>query len=343
MENVFATDVFLESVYNKAVPRETMADCEKDRLNALQNEKRSALYDCLAMNKLYEMFPDSKAFRADMFTLQKEEQFDGYKLLRYQSEVLPALLAPFYVFVPDNPIPDTAMVFCCGHGNGAEEYAIPDEAVEEEFYHKRFPIRAVKAGYTVCMSEFMAFGDMKRDKYKAEFLYGTSCYGDMTYLQECGLTLLGLRVHQTFMSIAFARTLASKVFLGGISGGGTVTMLTAALCEGLAGAAVMGYANMFRTSVLAMHHCICNFLPGLLSIGEEPEILSLAAPMPILFTSGDEDDIFPIHDSIACFEAVRSLYARFNAEADVEMVAFGGKHEVVPEAVIEWLNRCGKS
>ena len=339
MGNVFETDNFLKNVYAKALECESLANCGQDRVASLLEEKRNALFHALALDKLYEMFPAYKEFRADMFTLQKEEKFDGYTLLRYHSETLPGLIAPFYVYKPDVQKTDAAVAFCCGHGNGAEEYTVPDDQITEEFYHRRFPIRAAKAGYPVCMSEFMAFGPMRKTEFKPQYDMGTDCYADMTFLQECGLTLLGVRVHQTFMTIAFAKTLASKTYLAGISGGGQVTTMTSALCRELVGACVMGYANSFKGSVLAMHHCICNFVPGLMGIGEEFEILGLSAPTPLLFTSGDVDEIFPVDSARECCEAVRGIYDRFGAGKAVEQVVFAGEHVVHPASVIEWLDR----
>jgi len=335
----YQIDAFLENTYARIIAKnEALADCADDALAGLLETKRGELYHALAIDRLYELFPESKAFDIGSFTLQKEEKNDGYTLLRYTSETLPGLIAPFYVFMPDNPIADVALTFCCGHGNGAEEYTIPDDKVETEFYHKRFPIRAAKAGYIVCMSEFIAFGEMQRDEFQTPYTYETTCYPTITYLQECGLTALGVRVHQTFQTIAFAKTLAPKTYIAGISGGGTVTMLTSALHRGLEGACIMGYANSFKQSVLAMHHCICNFIPGILAIGEESEILSLAVPTPLMFTNGDKDDIFPVSAAQSCLGDVQKVYARFNAADDVELVVFAGEHEVDSASVLEWLD-----
>ena len=342
MEKAFETDGFLWKVYDKATAHESLLTCTTERLEPLQNEKRQALFQALALDKLYEMFPSHQEFHNDMIQKVKEEKYDGYTLVRGTAETLPGLVAPFYVYIPDVPKADAAMVFCCGHGNGAEEYTVPDEALVTEFYHKRFPIRAAKAGYTVVMSEFMAFGPMLKSEFKTEYEYGTNCYADMTFLQECGLTLLGVRVHQTLMSIAYAKTLAKQIFLGGISGGGQVTTMTSALSRGLDGTCVMGYANSFKESVLAMHHCICNFIPGLLTIGEEPEILALSAPTPMLLTSGDLDEIFPVDAATACCEEVKARYTRFGAGDVVEQAVFHGEHEVCPEAVIAWLDKLAK-
>ena len=342
MDRTYDTDSFLWKVYDRALEAESMADCAADRLGTLLEEKRGALYHALALDTLYAMFPAYKEFRTDMIRKEKEEKYDGYTLVRGTAETLPGLVVPFYVYLPDLPKADAAMVFCCGHGNGAEEYTVPDDKLETEFYHKRFPIRAAKAGYTVVMSEFMAFGPVLKREFQTTYEYGTNCYADMTFLQECGLTLLGVRVHQTLMSIAYAKTLAKQIFLGGISGGGQVTTMTSALSRGLAGTCVMGYANSFKESVLAMHHCICNFVPGILAIGEEPEILALSAPTPMLLTSGDLDDIFPVDAATACYEAVKARYARFGAGGVVEHDIFHGEHEVHPEAVVAWLDKLAK-
>jgi len=116
----------------------------------------------------------------------------------------------------------------------------------------------------------------------------------------------------------------------GLSGGGMLTFFHTALDERIKACVVSGYFSSFKDSILAMHHCTCNFVPGLLNIGEETDIVGLIMPRPMLVEAGTRDGIFPV-------EAVRKSVARArqicailggNPDKDVEFDEFEGRHRI---------------
>ncbi|MDR1902580.1 MAG: alpha/beta hydrolase family protein [Treponema sp.] len=335
MPKKYGTDLFLENVYAKVRGGETLltAGAPERRLA----EKRRELRRAVGIDKLYEMFPDHAAFEAGRFVLEETEQREGYSVLRYNAETLPGLAGPLYVLKPEGCAREPAVIYCCGHGKGAGDTIIP--AVDEAAYHKQLPLQVVKAGHIVCIPEYIGFGELKSRNYRRHAENEEGCYANATFLENCGIPLIGVRIHQTLQGIAFAKTLAERAVLYGISGGGMTAAFTAAAAGGLAGACIASYPNTFRDSVMAMHHCICNFVPGILSIGEMPEIIALAAPSPLLIVTGIKDPIFPIESARAAFTDIQAVYGHVGAADKAEFFEFNGGHEVHAASFTAWLNR----
>ena len=85
----------------------------------------------------------------------------------------------------------------------------------------------------------------------------------------------------------------ARVGLMGISGGGTVTSFATALEPRIKVAMISGYLNTFKDSIVAMSHCIDNYVPGILNWCENYDVASLIAPRPLYVESGERDNIFP--------------------------------------------------
>jgi dienelactone hydrolase len=334
----YSTDLFLDGVYEKVRGGAAL-------LNAVTperafEEKRGELRRVSGLDLLTEMFPGYTAFDKRRIVPEGTEQREGYSVVRYRAEFLPGLTGPFYMLKPDGPAREPAVLYCCGHGKGAADtVALP---ADEEAYHKKLPLQIVKAGYVVCIPEYIGFGELKSRNYKRHGENEEGCYANVTFLENCGLPLIGVRIFQTLFGIAFAKTLADRVVLYGISGGGMTAAFTAALTQETAGACLASYPNTFRNSVMAMRHCICNFVPGILAVGEMPEIIALAAPAPLLIATGTKDPIFPVESARTAFASIKALYDRLGAAERAEFFEFDGGHEVHGASFLEWLDRRNK-
>src|SRR5207244_12733530 len=86
----------------------------------------------------------------------------------------------------------------------------------------------------------------------------------------------------------------ARVGVMGISGGGMHAFFSACLDRRIKAAVISGYFCDWRESILAINHCICNFVPGILKLGELSDLAGLIAPRALLVESGMRDDIFPI-------------------------------------------------
>jgi dienelactone hydrolase len=119
---------------------------------------------------------------------------------------------------------------------------------------------------------------------------------------------------------------SKRVGLMGISGGGTVTTFGAALEPRIKVALISGYLNTFKDSIVAMSHCIDNYVPGILKYCEMYDVAGLIAPRPLFVESGDKDNIFPVAASRESFVRVKKVYEAMGAGALAEQEVFDGEH-----------------
>ncbi|MCL6507709.1 MAG: acetylxylan esterase, partial [Bryobacteraceae bacterium] len=113
----------------------------------------------------------------------------------------------------------------------------------------------------------------------------------------------------------------------GISGGGMITLFTAALDTRIKAALVSGYLNSFHDSIMSISHCEDNYIPGILKYAEMADIACLIAPRPLFIESGTEDNIFPVEATRAAVDQVRRAYELLGAPERLGCEIFEGKHE----------------
>jgi dipeptidyl aminopeptidase/acylaminoacyl peptidase len=117
----------------------------------------------------------------------------------------------------------------------------------------------------------------------------------------------------------------------GNSGGGTISLFSAALLDRIAFAVPSCYFCTFRESVMSIYHCPDNFIPGLLKIAEMADILGLFAPKPVIIVAGEEDDIFPIQGTRRAFSDLQEIYAAAGAKNRCHLVVGSGGHRFYAE------------
>ena len=90
--------------------------------------------------------------------------------------------------------------------------------------------------------------------------------------------------------------------------GGTVSLFAAA-CETRITVALPGsYFNTFAGSIGALFHCDCNYVPGILQLGEMYDVAGLIAPRPFCAIAGAKDPIFPIAHARFAYDRLRRVY-----------------------------------
>lgn len=228
---------------------------------------------------------------------------DGYRRDRIELEVLPGVRFSAYVLEPDGLTgPAPAALAVHGHGYGSRQIAgmLPDGNPDPDStdLYGHFAVQLARQGLVVIAPDVVGFGERRTDvdqTYDADA--GSSCYRLSTNLIMNGLSLTGLRVTELLgvMDVVLDRPEVDRDRVGviGHSGGSLWSMITMALDPRIAAGVLVGFPNTFATSFLAVHHCACNFLPGLLPVAEQPDLLALVAPRPLFLESGADDPIFP--------------------------------------------------
>ncbi len=331
----YSTDAFQSWLYEHCKPAENLLDCDASRIPSLLAEKRMNLEKCLGLDRLMAFEQE----QPPTFDWTDQTVMDGYIQHLGEHTSLPQLVMPLHRLEPENA--DHAaptVIYCHGHGNGATEVVDPACA---ELYQKTLPISLVKRGYRVLVPELFGFGKVVMEGFKEKEQAG--CYANSTRLLMHGLTTAGVRVLQTLQIVKYLNDRGCEPFLAGISGGGLVASFAAALAEHyglrIKGAFISGYTNTFLGSSMAMHHCIDNFIPDILSYMEEPELIALAAPISMLISSGIEDPIFPIEHTRAAIDEIKAIYDRFGNKDLIGVELFDSGHEISENAIYEWLKR----
>jgi len=113
----------------------------------------------------------------------------------------------------------------------------------------------------------------------------------------------------------------ARVGCTGNSGGGTQTLLLAALDERIAAAAPAGYGCTYTYNAAKERHiCACNMLPRFLSFAEMDELYACIAPRPLLINQGMDDRLFPFDSVRRVFRRARRVYRLLGVEERVKLV-----------------------
>lgn len=311
-------------------------------LRAWQRKARQAFEQCLGQ-------PIPKVDDARPRTLERR-QMEGYTRTTFTLATGPGMRALAWLLLPDgassaSPLP--AMIATPGHGLGGKDILAMDATgnprPEGEGYQKDYAIQAVRHGLAVLVIEPLGFGE-RRDAMMADPQHSESgCHAASTLATMLGTTLARIRIHDIQCGLDHLQTLpmidAKRVGMMGISGGGQTTLWTLAIEKRLKLGIVSGYLNSFRHSVMGMHHCICNFIPGLAANFDKADLAMLACPRPILFQNGMKDPIFPIKPAREAYRKLHAQYEALGLGDRVEMDVFKEDHVWSPRRVGPFLDR----
>jgi dienelactone hydrolase len=249
---------------------------------------------------------------------------------------------PVYILRPKK-INKPAPVVIAFHGHG---YGVKDivglwkdgrERHKPHGYHKDFAVALCRKGFIVAAPEISCFGERQTDFSYLDKKLGqeappSTCLHTAMLAFHLGGSVVGLRVHDGKRLIDYLQTLpdvdAGRIGAMGISGGGLHTFFSTCLDERIRACVVSGYYSTFQGSILAMHHCACNFVPGLARFGEMSDMVGLIAPRPMLVEAGDLDPIFPIAEVHKGMQHAREVYSTFGMTDMPQTDYFEGDHQI---------------
>jgi len=236
-----------------------------------------------------------------------------------------------------------------GHGKAGKRtyaglWADERERRELEEGERDVAVQAVREGYVAIAPDVRAFADL-RLRQDRERDATSSCRTLQMHALLFGRTLVGERVWDVSRLIDYAGTRpeidASRIVVTGNSGGGTVSLFAAA-CDLRIGIAVpSSYFCTFEASIGSIHHCECNYVPGLLAEAEMYDVAGLIAPRPFLAVAGRHDPIFPYPAVQEAFAHLQGIYAAAGVPEHCRLHTGEGGHRYyragVWPSVRQWL------
>ena len=201
---------------------------------------------------------------------------------------------------------------------------------------------AAEEGYIVIAPTTRAFGETRTAKdIEAGKIH--SCRDQLVHDLLLGRTPIGERVWDTSRLIDWAVDNlpidASRIAITGNSGGGTISLFASA-CDTRIALSMPGcYFCTFVGSIGTIHHCECNYVPGLLRLGEMYDVAGLIAPRPFCAIAGRHDPIFPIDQVHAAFDRLKAIYAVAGASDKCELAVGEGGHRFYKTPAWDFVRR----
>ncbi len=251
--------------------------------------------------------------------IEKEEQKEGYKQIRFTFESERGAFVPCYLLIPDGEKKKYPVAIVLqGHSSGFHNsIAEPKNESENEYALGRgaFAVQAVKRGYAALAIEQRGMGECRpREKHQDG---AQMCSYTAQIALLLGRTILGERMWDVSKAIDALSTFdcvdLSDITLTGNSGGGTATFYAACFDERITLAAPSCAFCSYETSILHWFHCSCNFIPHAYEWFEMQDLACLIAPRKLLVIAGKEDFIFPIEGVEKGYETVKKIFTQANA------------------------------
>ncbi len=290
------------------------------------------------------------------------EELGDYRLEKVAVQTDEDIYMPCYVLTPRHVNPPYKPVIALhGHGSGGAAHLVgrfiddtPSQQEKEfiENFNYDYARQLAKHGYMVFVPELTGFGErMEKLPFMTSYLY--SNYGEEMWKSSCrsinllymmiGKTANGLRVWDVMRTIDYIRSrpepMTTSLACMGLSGGGMTSLYASAVDERITASVINGYFNTYRSSILSVFHCECNYIPGLLKYAEMPDIAALIAPRPLLIVSGTKDDLFPINEVLEGYQHLERVYNLLDVPERLDKDIYDGGHRFSDNKIYNFLDR----
>ena len=298
-------------------------------------------------------FPDPVSL--DVVVAERYDEGDYWReKVLYDSEAYATV--PSWLLVPKDLRPGErrpAILCAHGHGRGKDDPAgvLPAEETPEasrvraRVERSDYARQLVRRGYVCLVPDWRGFGERQAP---AGWLrsYNDAC--DMLYLGYgyLGFQLLALDLWDAMRGIDLLQELPyvdpARIGMVGLSFGGTMTTVLAALDDRIRCAVISGYLSTIHDALShrgRANTCGSQFVPGLLTFGDIATVASLIAPRPCLAEIGEEDRCFIAEDARRAYGDVARVYALLGAEDRLAADVHPGGHEFSGRRAFDWFAR----
>jgi len=278
----------------------------REKWEARRQELRQQVRRCLGLDPLPERVPLRPV-------VSGRKEYDDYRLERVWFRTLPEVWASGWLYLPKGTGPFPGVLNPHGHWeNGARHPVVQTRC-----------IALAKKGYVALAVDSV---------HVTHWSVGLCSLTMMTWNNMRALDYLESRPEVD----------ARRIGCTGASGGGQQTMYLMLLEDRIQAAVPVVMISYFQRILSPREdtHCICNFVPGLLAVTDEPEMTAAFAPKPALYISvtGDWTRNFPQEE----FPAIQKIYAGLGHSDRVENRHYSGGHDynrTMREQMMAWFHR----
>ncbi len=258
--------------------------------------------------------------------IEKEEQKEGYKQIRFTFESEKGAYVPCYLLIPDlgkekYPLAITLQGHSSGFHNSIGE---PKEGENPDYALGRggFAVQAAKHGYAALAIEQRGMGERRPNAPHQKGAQMCEYTAHIALL--LGRTIIGERMWDVSKAIDAVATFdcidTDKILITGNSGGGTMSYYAACLDERIKLSVPSCAFCPYEDSIMNWYHCSCNFIPHAYEWFEMQDLSCLIAPRNLVLVNGGLDAIFPIEGARKGYETVKKCYEKAGAADKCKMV-----------------------
>lgn len=241
---------------------------------------------------------------------------------------------PVYLLIPKSKSDRKRPAVVCvhGHGNyghhvivGRTDLSGVAKAIKGANYD--YGLQFVRRGYVVAAPCLIPFGRrVDRERYGRT----DPCATTFVRMQALGRLPMAenLRDIRWCVDLLQGRTEVDGENIGcaGLSYGGRMTMLAAAMEQRFKVAAVSGALNLIQERIRARFSCGSQIIPGLLKYGDHSEIGSLIAPRHCVWEVGSRDPLIVKPWDAVFIERLRRAYTALGVSDRLKFDHFAGGH-----------------
>ena len=294
--------------------------------------------------------PEPKRVPLDVEVIYRKDCGEHYReKIIYNTEAWSSQTA--FVLIPKNWVTVRnlpAVLAAHGHNEMGKNALVGLDLDENEWSdcHNAFALKFVKAGFVVIAPDWRGFGERSSPEDWVVMPHRDPC--DANYEAEGyrGFHLLNLDVMDGMRTIDYLISRpevdADRIGCAGLSFGGTMTTYLAAFDERIKVACISGYLSTLAEA-MNEHDCgnFCGsqYMPGLYTIGDIPDVAGLIAPRPLIIEMGEKDVGFIISDQLKAYDHLSAIYNAAGASENLQKDHFPGAHEFNGKDSIEFFSK----
>jgi hypothetical protein len=243
---------------------------------------------------------------------------------------------PVYVLVPGGKAGGARSGVLALHGHGPYGYDIvagcedrPGIADAIRQSNGDYGRQLVRRGHVVVVPCLTPFGRLLGDS--AAYGRQDPCAVTLVRMMLLGKLLIAENLRSCLWALELlarhAQVDSKRLACVGLSYGGRMAMLTAAVEPRIRAAVVSGALNMMQERVSSHYSCGAQVIPGLLQHGDVAEIASLIAPRYCLWEVGARDGLISPRWVQTALDRMRRAYRAAGAGDRLQVDSFDGGHQ----------------